>query len=548
MTLHTWDAIVIGGGAAGLSAAQALGRSLRRTLVLDAGSPRNRFATHMHNIVGFDGRTPAELGEVGRAEAERYGVEFRAGTVREVVESPMGLRVTLEAGGDVLDTRALIVATGVDDVLPEIPGLAERWGRSVLHCPYCHGWEVRGRRIAVVTTSPLGMHQSKMLRQWSDDVTVFSAGLGELDAATARMFAARGVKVVPAPVVEIVGDGAQVTEVVTAGDVRYPMDAVFAASTMVPRDGFLAGLELSRAEQPWGSFIEVSAMGQTSHPRVWAAGNVVQPAATVPVSLGAGAMAGGAVNAALIDEDYALAEAAQAAQAASQGGHTHGAGHLPPQVEPADTAEFWENHYGNAGPVWSGKVNATLAAVVAELALGRALDLGCGEGGDAIWLAQQGWQATGIDISMTATSRATTAAEAAGLDADRARFIQADLTALSAAELAEQGIDGMDLVCASFLQSPLELDRGAILRAAADLVVPGGHLVLVSHAAPPSWADIPEGMEHKFPTPAEELAGLALDDVAWQTLRAEVVRREVTAPDGSAATLDDTLVVLRRLR
>ncbi|MBC9936485.1 MULTISPECIES: bifunctional NAD(P)/FAD-dependent oxidoreductase/class I SAM-dependent methyltransferase [unclassified Leucobacter] len=547
MTQQTWDAIVIGGGAAGLSAAQTLGRSLRKTLVIDAGDPRNRFTAHVHNVLGLDGKTPEELGEIGRAEAARYGVEFRSGLVQTVTETPDGLRVTLEGeASEALDTRALIVVTGLTDVLPDIPGLAERWGQSVLHCPYCHGWEARGGRIGIVTTSPMGMHQAKLLRQWSHDVTVFSAGLGEIDAETARGFAARGVTLVADPVVRIEGEGTQVSAVVTGRGGDYPVDAVFVTSAMQPRDEFLADLGLERNDLPWGNFLVVDAMGQTSHPRIWAAGNVVHGPAVVPVAMGAGVMAAAAANFALVEEDYALAVAEEASPAPAQAhGHRHG------EIE-QDPVAFWENHYGGAGPVWSGKVNATLAAVVAELAPGRSLDLGSGEGGDALWLAQRGWQATGVDISATAVARANEAAAAAGLSENRARFVVADLATLGDRELAELGLTGMDLVSASFFQSPVELPRATILRAAARLVAPGGHLVLVSHAAAPSWVTFEPGAEPVFPSPESELRDLGIAPGGehaqeWETLRAEVVQREILDPEGRPATIGDSLVVLRRI-
>lgn len=322
MTPHTWDAIVIGGGAAGLSAAQALGRARRRTLVIDAGSTRNRFAAGVHNVLGHDGKSPAELVAAGRADAERYGVEFLAGRVESVTEiagsgTAGSLQLTLAATGDatepaaVLTTRALIVASGATDVLPEIPGLAEHWGSSVMTCPYCHGWEVRDRRLGVITTSPMGMHQAKLLRQWSDDVTVFSAGLVDVDAATAAAFSARGVKLVASPVVEVQGDGAQLAAVITAGDETWPIDAVFTTAAVMPHDAFLSEFEFERQEIFGCSYIVADAMGQTAHSRIWAVGNVVQPTATVPVSMGAGAMAGAAANYMLLEEDYAHAVAAQ---------------------------------------------------------------------------------------------------------------------------------------------------------------------------------------------------------------------------------------------
>lgn len=314
MTDTHFDAIIVGGGAAGLSAAQALGRSLRRTLVIDAGEPRNRFASRMHNVLGNDGVTPADLLERGRSEAAAYGVEFAAGNVAVVRDRGSHLEVELAASGTpaapqptVLTTRALVVASGVHDDLPSIPGLAQYWGSTVLHCPYCHGWEVRGGKLAVLATSPASIHQVMLLRQWSDDVTVFGAALGDLEADTKRALLARGMRIVNEPVTEVIGDDARVTGVRTADGAHHDIDAIFTMSKVQPRDRYLGELELARAEGPFGSFLAVDATGRTSHNRVWAVGNVSAPMATVPMVMGAGAGAGGAINFALLEEDFALA-------------------------------------------------------------------------------------------------------------------------------------------------------------------------------------------------------------------------------------------------
>ncbi len=558
MTQQTWDAIVIGGGPAGLSAAQALGRSLRRTLVIDAGSPRNRFASHMHNLLGHDGLPPGELTARGRAEAESYGVEFRAASVRGVRDEGSAVAVGLAGGEGVADgewirARALVVCTGVTDVLPDIPGLADYWGRGVLHCPYCHGWEVRGGRIGVIAASPFGMHQIRLLRQWSDRLVAFTAGLGAIDPEARRELVARGIRLEPAPVTEVVGDGERILAVRTAGGEEHPVDAVFTMGAMAPHDGFLAELGLARTETPLGSFLAVDETGRTSHPRVWAAGNVASPAASVPMAAGAGTFAGAAANGALVEEDFRLAagNAGDAADAeAHRPGRMRGQGHADADADPA---EFWEQRYAGTGPVWSGRVNRTLADAVESLTPGRSLDLGCGEGGDVLWLAERGWEATGIDLSPTAVARARAAAADRGMPDGRIRLVAADL-----ADWADHpaGIDGsdapFDLVTASFLQSPVELPRERILRAAAGRVAPGGRLVLVSHAAPPPWAPAhAEPGGHRagpahFLSPEDELDALALDPEEWLTLEAAVREREAVGPDGEAALLQDTVVIVRR--
>jgi SAM-dependent methyltransferase len=205
-----------------------------------------------------------------------------------------------------------------------------------------------------------------------------------------------------------------------------------------------------------------------------------------------------------------------------------------------DPADFWEQRYASSERVWSGRANQTLVDVVAPLSPGRSLDLGCGEGGDTIWLAQNGWQATGVDISPSAIARARAAAAAFGLGPDRATFEVADLE--TAADAAHY-----DLVTACFLQSPVALSRERILRQAASRVSPGGHLLIVSHAAPPPWSKHlahhhPEGM----PQPADDVAALGLPPELWEVKLAEVRRRDAVGPDGESAVLDDGVVLVRR--
>ncbi|WP_432476493.1 class I SAM-dependent methyltransferase [Nocardioides sp. GXQ0305] len=205
-----------------------------------------------------------------------------------------------------------------------------------------------------------------------------------------------------------------------------------------------------------------------------------------------------------------------------------------------DPTDFWEEKYAGASGIWSGEPNRALVDEATDLAPGHALDLGCGEGGDALWLAARGWTVTGLDLSPTALGRADAAARAARLD-DRTHWLVADL-----ADLATWPDDApYDLVIGCFLQSPLEFPRAAVLRRAATLVAPGGRLLVVAHAAPPPWSDVPADRHDEFPTVERELADLALDD-GWQIEVAEVRERDATGPDGQRGHLLDTVVRARR--
>ncbi|GIG54770.1 bifunctional NAD(P)/FAD-dependent oxidoreductase/class I SAM-dependent methyltransferase [Demequina activiva] len=516
MTAHIWDTIVIGGGAAGLSAAQMLGRSRRRTLVIDAGLPRNRFASHMHGVLGHDGLDPADLLARGRRELERYDVEIREGWVESVDDD--GATLAVHTAGTVESARAVVLATGITDHLPDIPGLAERWGVTVAHCPYCHGWEVRDQRIGVLVSAAGQVHLAQMMRQLSARVTVFAQSRELVADEERSRLAARGVEVVDSAVVSVQGEGTAITHVVTANGARHELDAIFTGGVPEPHDGAVAALGLGRTDGPGTSLIAVAPDGATSHPRVWAAGNVVSPMDSVPMAASAGAVAGARINGFLVGEDVDLAL------------------HAGDEWRDVAPTEFWEQRYGASVPAWSGTVNATLADAVAGLAPGRSLDLGCGEGADAIHLALAGWDAHGVDISTRAIERARTAAAGAGAHAS-----------FEAADLSEWEADGSyDLVTASFFHSPVSLDRTAILRRASAAVAPGGHLLIITHAAAPPWADPAHVRHHTFLDAREEADALALDPQQWEEGRVELVERDATGPDGEPGHLTDGVVLLRR--
>lgn len=214
----------------------------------------------------------------------------------------------------------------------------------------------------------------------------------------------------------------------------------------------------------------------------------------------------------------------------------------PPEHSPAPTpVDFWEERYAGSSRVWSGAPNRTLVDIVADLTPGRALDLGCGEGADVIWLAQRGWRASGVDISETAIARARAAAS--DLDLPDARFEAADLSTW-------RSVGRYDLVTASFLQSPVALSRAEIVRAVADRVAPGGHLLVIAHAAAPPWSRLrhahADGHHTDFPTPDDEVASLALDPSEWTVRIAEVRSRDAVGPDGDEAVLHDSVVLMGR--
>jgi thioredoxin reductase len=305
-----YDVVVVGGGAAGLSGALMLARSRRSVVALDAGAPRNAPAAGVHGLLARDGMRPAELLARGRAEARRHGGQVAAGEVISAVRDPAGFTVGL-ADGRSVRARRLLVATGLVDQLPELPGLRARWGRDVVHCPYCHGWEVRDRAIGVLATGPRAAHQALLFRQLSADVTLLSHTAPPTGEEAERL-AARGIGVVDGEVasLEVVEDrlvGARL------GDGTVVAREVLAvAPRMVARAGFLAALGLRAVEHPSGAGEHVPAdpTGRTEAPGVWVAGNVTDLAAQVGAAAAAGATAAAHINADLVAEDTRQAVAA----------------------------------------------------------------------------------------------------------------------------------------------------------------------------------------------------------------------------------------------
>ena len=312
--LATYDVVVVGGGAAGLGGALMLGRSRRSVLVIDAGEPRNAPASGVHGFLTREGMNPTELLEAGRAEVRGYGGEVFEGRVASVEPAEsvdVGFTVTLE-DGDRIFARRLLVTTGLIDELPEVPGVSELWGRDVLHCPYCHGWEVRDQPIGVLASGPMAVHQAMLFRQLTDDVILFSHTAPGPTDEEAEQLAARGIRVVEGEVASLEVHEERLTDVRLQNGETIPRSAVVVGPRFAARAAMLAGLGLEVTDHPsgLGEYIESDATGLTAVPGVWVAGNVTDPMAQVLASANAGAMAGTVINADLISEDTREAVAA----------------------------------------------------------------------------------------------------------------------------------------------------------------------------------------------------------------------------------------------
>jgi len=506
------DVCVVGGSAAGLAAALQLGRQRRSVIVVDAGEPRNAPAAHVHGYLTREGTPPAQLVATGREEVRRYGGEILDARVTEVVPVDGGsFRVELDSGHAIV-ARRVLAATGMVDELPDVEGLAEQWGRGVIHCPFCHGYEVRDQRIVQLVTHPMGLHVLPLFRQLTARLTVVLADGVEDDAVGALR--AAGVEVVRGAPQRVISEGGQVTAVELADGTRLEADAVAVGPRFRVRVEPFAGLGLKPEAHPsgLGEAVTTDATGRTSVPGLYAAGNVTDPSQQVLSAAANGSRVGGMIAFDLAEEDVRAA------------------------ARPSGNQADWDHRYGGER-IWSGNPNGTLVNEVADLAPGRVLDVGAGEGGDAIWLAERGWSVTASDVSPRALDRIADEAQRRGRPVE---VLLADANGHQ--PFGPDG--GYDLVSAQYASIPRTPDDRAVRNLLA-AVAPGGTLLVVSH-------DLGAMTEPGAGRPYDPAAYVRVEDVAtaltgdpeWTLERNETRPR----PPGAASAAHHVEDVVLRAR
>jgi thioredoxin reductase len=297
-----YDVAIIGAGAAGLSAALVLSRAGRRVVVVDAGAPRNAPAAHMHGFLSRDGMPPDEFLGVGRREVESYGTTLHNGVATDLVDGPDRFGVLL-ADRTRVSARRVLITTGLRDELPDIPGLRDRWARDVLHCPYCHGYEVRDKQLGVIGADAAAVRYAQIVRQWTHDLVYFAVP-GTLTAEQRCELTTRAIGVVEGTIEQLVIDDDQLRGVQLDDGCVVPREAIFVPPRFVPTDQLLVSVGCAVDDTGW---VVVDSTGRTSVPGVWAAGNVVDPRAQVITAAGAGSAAAIAINADLVDDDVRTA-------------------------------------------------------------------------------------------------------------------------------------------------------------------------------------------------------------------------------------------------
>lgn len=301
-----YDAVIVGGGSAGLSAALMLGRARRSVLVVDSEEPRNAPASHMHGFPSRDGTAPTEFLRSTREQLSTYDVSTITGRVLSADRISDGFQLSLENGTHV-GARHLLASTGIVDVLPDVPGLSEHWGREVVHCPYCHGWELAEQRIGVLASAPMSIHQALLFRQWTARLTLLLHTQSPPTAKQGEQLAARGIHTVTGEVARVETRDGRLSGARLATGEHIDLDALAVAPTSAPRADFLHQLGLDPQPHPSGTgeHIPADETGRTQIEGVWAAGNLTNPTLNVLGSANAGAIAAGAINAELIAQETA---------------------------------------------------------------------------------------------------------------------------------------------------------------------------------------------------------------------------------------------------
>jgi thioredoxin reductase/SAM-dependent methyltransferase len=513
------DVAVVGGSAAGLAAALQLGRQRRSVIVVDAGEPRNARAAHMHGYLSREGSAPSELTDAGREEVRSYGGEVLAGRVDAVTRTDDNhFRVEL-VGGHSIVARRVLAATGLVDELPEITGLADGWGRGVIHCPFCHGFELRDRRIVQIVTHPTGLHTAALFRQLTSRLTIVIADPVEAEGSEIDALRAGGVDIRHSPVRRVVtGPDGKVEAVELTDDERIDADAVAIGPRFRARTEGFAPLGVLPAAHPsgLGDFVETDATGETVVPGLYAAGSVTDPGQQVLQAAANGSRVGAMISFSLAESDLRAA------------------------ARPTANEDDWDHRYGSE-QIWSGNPNGTLVNEVSGLTPGRALDVGAGEGADALWLAQQGWHVTASDISQRALDRVDAEAKRRGLNVERRR---ADANALDPFEAA-----AFDLVSAQYAAIPRTPD-GRGVRNLINAVAPGGTLLIVTHDLDAMRAPV-DAPAHSRPFDADaylqigDFAAAVTDSSTWD-IEVNEKRPRPAGAVSSSHHVDDVVLRARR--
>jgi thioredoxin reductase len=297
----SFEVIIIGGSYAGLAASLALGRSLRKVLVIDSGRPCNEQTPYSHNFLTQDGKTPKEISSLARQQVEKYDtVKFHSGFAKTGTKTSNGFKITTQSGETFIGTKVLF-ATGVKDIMPDIKGFSSCWGISILHCPYCHGYEVKNEKTGVFGNGDYGYEFSKMIAHWTNDLTLFTNGESTLTEEQTVKLNKHKIRIVEKEILEFDHDQGRVQKIIFKDGTNQPMTAIYAKAPFVQHCDIPEKLGCELTEQ---GYIEVDMFQRTTIPGLYAGGDNTTFLRSISNAVGAGSLAGAMLNKELIDENF----------------------------------------------------------------------------------------------------------------------------------------------------------------------------------------------------------------------------------------------------
>lgn len=298
---NDFDVIVTGGSYAGLSAAMSLGRALRKVLVIDSGKPCNRQTPHSHNFLTRDGQTPKEIATLAKEQVAKYStVTFYEGLAVSGTAIEAGFEITTQ-GGHVFTAKKLVFATGVRDLMPDLKGFAECWGISVIHCPYCHGYEVHHEKTGVLANGDLAFEYVKLISNWTQDLTLFTNGRSTLTAEQTEKIGSHNIQIVEKEIDHFEQQDGRIRQLVFKDQSVFPLKAIYHKPAFEQHCDIPVALGCELTEQ---GLLKVDAFQKTNVPGIYACGDNTIAMRSVANAVAAGSFAGAALNRELVDDSF----------------------------------------------------------------------------------------------------------------------------------------------------------------------------------------------------------------------------------------------------
>ncbi|MBO6662411.1 MAG: NAD(P)/FAD-dependent oxidoreductase [Roseivirga sp.] len=299
MGMKNYEVIIIGGSYAGLSAALTLGRSLRKTLVIDAGQPCNRFTPHSQNFLTHDGRKPSEISAIAKEQVQQYKtVEFLDGMALSVDKTPEGFTVETDQGS--FSSKRLVLAAGIKDILPDIPGVAECWGKSVIHCPYCHGYEFHGQPTGILANGEKAFHYAQLISNLTKELTIFSNGKLDLPVEQLEAINRNNINIIETEIQSVVHENGQISKIILRDGSSHTISALYHGPEFELNTNIAQSLGCEIGEH---GLIEVDPKQMTTVPGVYACGDASNMRA-VSIAVSSGTVVGSVINFDLIQEGF----------------------------------------------------------------------------------------------------------------------------------------------------------------------------------------------------------------------------------------------------